>query len=409
MAKLVQEAKITIRYHDMVAREGSKDFSTEELPAKIQRSSTLEQDTRGRSSFHQPKVVVHHQSLHSESGVPTSLRPLVREETGITALILGNFHICMDHKVTSMNLQGNEGNSSATMYLNDFALDDPDIEDIWVDVKYLQAEGVKVIGMLNMYGVDSLGSCDDLTFERSYNVLHDVVVSRGLDGFNLDTEVRGEVVNAEDERMSLQAINRLIDRLNTDFGSNFIIVMTASAEALLSTDGNQKSTEIDYRALETQRGHLISWYNVRIFSSYERSGGYTNEIRLPRTLKGIRVGGGPDEHRDPASNFVRELNLYIRLLQHGVYGADKILMAVSTTPNVCDGTVRDHGPYIDSLRLRGILELLRWSYSPVAFGGVAGWEYSPVRGSTTVRHPGGSRSPWLWAKETRAILESVFL
>ncbi|CAF9932257.1 MAG: hypothetical protein ALECFALPRED_005252 [Alectoria fallacina] len=260
-----------------------------------------------------------------------------------------------------------------------------------------------------MYGVDSLGSCDDLTFERSYNVLHDVVVSKRLDGFNLDTEVRGEVVNAEDERMSLQAINRLIDRLNTEFGSNFIIVMTASAEALLSTDGNQKSTEIDYRALETQRGHLISWYNVRIFSPYERSGGHTNEIRLPRTLKGFRVGGGPDEQRDPASNFVRELNLYIRLLQHGVYRADKILMAVSTTPNACDGTVRGHGPYIDSLRLRGILELLRWSYSPVAFGGVAGWEYSPVRGSTTVGHPGGSRSPWLWAKETRAILESVFL
>ncbi|KAM0796358.1 glycoside hydrolase superfamily, partial [Usnea florida] len=306
----------------------------------------------------QPKVVVYHQSLHSESGVPTSLRPLVREETGITALILGSFHICMDHKVTSSDLQGNESNSSATMYLNDFALEDPNIEDIWVDVKYLQTEGVKVIGTLNMYEVDSLGSCDDLTFERSYNVLHDVVVSRRLDGFNLDTEVRGEVVNAEDERMSLQAINRLIDRLNTDFGSNFIIVMTASAEALLGTDGNQKGTEIDYRALETQRGHLISWYNVRIFSPYERSGDHTNEIRLP---------------------------------------PDKILMAVSTTPNAGDGTVRGHGPYIDSLRLRRILELLRWSYSPVAFGGVAGWEYSPVRGSTAVGHPGGSRSPWLWA------------
>ena len=133
----VQEAKITIRYHDVVAREGSRVFSTEELPAKIQKSSTLEQDTRGRSSFHQPKIVVHHQSLHTESGVPTSLRPLVREETGITALILGNFHICMDHKATSMDLQGNEGNSSATMYLNDFALEDPNIEDIWVDVKYL--------------------------------------------------------------------------------------------------------------------------------------------------------------------------------------------------------------------------------------------------------------------------------
>ena len=79
-------------------------------------------------------------------------------------------------------------------------------------------------------------------------------IPRRLDGFSLDTEERGEVVNPKDEKMSLQAVNRLLDRLNTDFGPNFIIVMTASAEALLRNDGNQQSTEIDYRALETQRG-----------------------------------------------------------------------------------------------------------------------------------------------------------
>ena len=392
----------------MVAREGSRDASTEGLPEKIQKMSTLEQDKRGHTSFHQPKVVVYHQSLHTEGGVPTSLRPLVREETGTTALILGNFHTCMNHKVTNMDLQGDEGNSSTTLYLNDFALEDPNIKDIWVDIKCLQTEGVKIIGMLNMYGVDSLGSCDDLTFEQSYKALHDVVVSRRLDGFNLDTEAHGEGVNPKDGKISLQAVNRLLDRLNTDFGPDFIIVMTASAEALLRNGGHQQSTEIDYRALETQRGHLISWYNVRIFSPHERGGGQTHEIPLPRVFKGMRIGGGPDERVDPASNFVRELNSYIRLLQQGFCRADKILMVVSTSTSACDGTVRDYGPYVDSLRLRRILELLRWSYSPVAFGGVAGWEYSPACESTTAGDP-GSRSPWLWAKVTREILERVFV
>lgn len=413
----VQKAQIAIRYHDIVAGEGSGDASVEELPARIQEPSTLEQDPRKRAPSHQPRVVIYHQSVLAESGIPTSLRPLVREKTGITALILGNFHIRMIHKATDMKTQEIGDNDSVAVFLNEYAIEDPNIEDIWVDTQYLQTAGVKVIGLLSMCEASNrpqgeenvFESCDDLTFERSYKALHDLVVLRNLDGFNLDTERRPNAVNAEETRVSLYGVSRLIDRLHTDFGPNFIIVMTASAEALLSSDTDQESTGIDYRTLETQRGHLINWYNVRIFGRSESNSDQSKETHLPRTFKGWRVEEGTSERHDPASHFVRELNPYIRLLQHSAYRADKLLMAVSTTPNSCDETLIDHGPYIDPLRLRSLLELLRWSYGPIDFGGVAGWEYSPARGSTTAGDTGGSRSPWLWAKETRAVLESVFV
>lgn len=412
----VQKAQITIRYHDMVAGEENGDASVEELPARIQKLSTLKQDPRKCAPFHQPKVVIYHQSLLAESGIPTSLRPLVQEKTGITALILGSFHIRMNHKVTDMQTKGIGGNSSVAIYLNEYAIQDPNIEDVWVDVEYLQTAGVKVIGLLTTceeidrpQGEQHLfGSCDDLTFERSYKALHDLVILRNLDGFNLNTEKPSNVVNGETNRVSLQGISRLIDRLHIDFGPNFIIVMTASADALLSFDIDEESTAIDYRALEIQRGHLINWYNVRIFNCSERSRDQTNGTRLPRTFKGWRVEDGTDERRDPASNFVRELDSYIRLLQHDVYRAEKLLLAVSTTPNACNETLIEHGPYIDQLCLGSLLDLLRWSYGPIDFGGVAGWEYSPARGSTTAGDTGASRSPWLWVKKTRAVLESVF-
>ena len=411
----VQKAKITIRYQDIVTRKVIGDAPIAELPEKVQRLTTLEKDPRQGAPSHQPKVVIYHQSLHAESGIPISLRPLVREKTGVTAVILGNFHFHVNQKVTDMQSQKVKDNSSVTIHLNEYAINDPNIEDIWVDVEYLQTEGIKVICMLSMRGdgampegeSDWLGSCDSLTIERSYKALHDLVVSRRLDGLNFDTEVCDDVMDAEEERGSLQVVIRLIDRLHTDFGPDFIIGLTASAEALLSTDKNERRTDIDYRTLEVQRGHLINWYSVRIFGPRKRSGDQRNEVRLAPRFKGWRVEDQNNERHDPASSFVRELNPYIRLLQHNVYQADRILIAVSTTPNARSETPRDRGVYIDPRLLRSLLELLHWSYGPIEFGGVAGWGYFPTRGSTTAGVAGDNRSPWIWVKEIRGILESV--
>ena len=220
----------------MVAREVIGDGPIEESPEKVQGLTTTEQDQRQVAPSHQPKVVIYHQSLHTESGIPISLRPLVREKTGVTAVILGTFHLYMNHKVMDMQSQKTQGNSGVTIYLNEHAINDPNIEHIWVDVEYLQREGIKVVSMLSMRGDGAmhdgesewLGCGDSLAFERSYKALHDLVLSRRLDGLNLDTEVCEDVKSAEEEekeeeeeRVSLQGVIRLIDRLHADFGPDF--------------------------------------------------------------------------------------------------------------------------------------------------------------------------------------------
>ena len=448
----VKGAKITIRYHDAVAGKVIGGSQIGDLPEKIQRLKTLEQESRQDAPSHQPKVVIYHQSLHAESGIPISLRPLVREKTSVTAVILGDFHLHMDYKVTDMQSHKSKGDSDLSMHLNEFAISTPDIDDIWDDVVYLQTEGIKVIGMLRTCGdgvmpeIQShwLGSCDELGFERSYKALHDLVISKRLDGLCLDAEACEGVVNAEEEgeeRVSLQGIIRLIDRLHTDFGLHFIIVVTASAEALLgAADTNRRGPNIDYRALERQRGHLINWYIIRLFSPPQQRSRYqTNEIRLPPEYKGRRVvqDDQTNERHDPATRFVRDLNPYIRLLQqqHDLYRAEKLLIAISTTPPLDARSGereissrrdrRERGVYVDPRLLHALLDLLHWSYGPGpgspsvknTFGGVAGWGYFPNAragaGSMTTAGAVGEgdndhyREPWEWAKEMRAVLECV--
>ncbi|KAL8817870.1 MAG: hypothetical protein Q9191_008062 [Dirinaria sp. TL-2023a] len=362
----------------------------EHLPDRLRKLQVLEQNPREALPSHQPKVVIYHQSLHAKSGMLTSLRPLVREKTGIAAVILGNFRF-------QTPVQQVAGNGSAATYLNEYATDDPNIEEIWIDIDYLQKEDVKVIALLGMRGNDNvsdddrkwLGSCDDSTFECLYKALHGLLVSRRLDGINLDMDVPGNEVNAERGRVSLQGVIRLIDRLHADFGSDFIIAITASAETLLGINTHQQSDGVDYRMLELQRGNLISWYNVRIFGRY-------------------RLGDDPYGTRDPAPTFVRDLNLYIRLIQHDVYRAHKILIAISTTPNTVGETLGDRGAYINLDLFQSFLELLRWSYGPLDFGGVAGWEYSQASAPTTAGNSRGIGRPWEWMKETKEMLESVF-
>lgn len=394
----VQEVRITIRYHESAAGEETGDGSTEELPEKFRKLKVVRQNPRDSPLSHQPKVVIYHQSFHTKSGMLTSLRPLVWEKTGITAVILSSFRVELDYKETEIPSQQHGGNGSAVMYLNEYMIDDPDLEDMWIDIDYLQREGVRVIGMLSMRGNHNessddrtwLGSCDDLTFERLYKVVHDLVFSRRLDGINLDMDVPQNQVNTERTSASLHGVIRLIDSLHADFGLDFIIAMTASAEALLGIDTNQQGNSIDYRKLELQRGHLISWYNVQIFSS-------------------CRYGDDQlDETGDPSPILVHDLNLYIRLIGHDVYRAHKILVALSTTPDAVSETLGDRGAYVNLYLFGRLLELLRWSYGPLDFGGVAGWEYSQASELTRAGHSRGIGMPWDWIKEAKAILESVF-
>ena len=422
----VQSARITVRYHEMSTEEGKSD-GVEEIPEKLHDLRMLEQ-----IPSHRPGVVIYHQSLHAENGILTSLRPLVRERTGVTAVILGTFRLCKKSRDTGMT--ETENNSGTVIYLNEFAIDDPNIDDLWVDIEYLHRESVKVIGMLTTRGGNEMAAAkgtwletgDDATFSQSYKILHNLVISKRLDGFEFDLESDMPQAFTDTTRKdsgALGRLNRLINKLHADFGPNFIIAVTASANVLLGANGNKPRSGIGcYRTLECQDSKLISWYHVKVFTTSTNNRrnddqDQMQENHFPRSVKGWRVEDGKTDHDPVVSQFVRELGSYIRLLQDKVYPSNKLLMSLSTTPNannaVSESSI-DHGVYIDPAILTSLLSLIRWSYSPLNFGGVAGWEYSSPsavasRELKTAAANKRFESPWIWVRETKEVLENVFL
>ena len=415
----VQKVKMTIHYYEKAQKEDGRNISAKELKDLTKSTETHGKNSGEDDAFHRPKVVIYHQSLHSESGILTSLRPLAREETGITAVILGKFQLRFNHKEPDFQTHESGAISHAALNLNEYNVDDSSIEDIWNDIEYLQHENIKVLGMLAMRGDHN--AWGGSAFEHSYKLLRELVVSRKLDGIDLNLDsylVETQEGNKakEKKRASIEDVIRLIDSLHADFGSDFLITMTTNAEALLDSGENQQGeNSFQYRALELQRGQFISWYNVRIFN-------------VDHSLQGI------DRHTEVLNNsapiFVCELSSLIRLLdQDHIYSAHKILIAISTSPEnsksymdsqyphekIPPDNEHIYGAYTELFLLHRLLELFNWSYGPFShFGGVAGWEYSrshttPVTGPRgEVISRGGYERPWEWGKLMRAILNNVF-
>jgi len=185
-----------------------------------------------------PRLIVYHQTFHDQAGNYHSLIPLLTSNTGITHVIIAAIHI-------------NEDPSSLT--LNDHAPDDARYETLWSEVQWLQGSGVKVLGML---GGAARGSYERLTgleetvcelevcrrcwlmdgqFEAYYKPLHALISTRKLDGIDLDVE----------EVVPLHTITKLIGRLRSDFGPDFLITMAPVATACMCFRAARPSSSRD--------------------------------------------------------------------------------------------------------------------------------------------------------------------
>jgi chitinase len=179
---------------------------------------------------------------------------------------------------------------------------------------------------------------DEATFEAYYCPLRDLVRERGLDGLDLDVE----------EEMTLAGIIRLIDRLRSDFGPDFIITFAPVAAALMSDNPRHNLSGFNYEALEVMRGKDIAWYNTQFYCGW---GDLSNT-------------GGFDF-----------------IVSRG-YPAEKIVIGMITNP--CNGS-----GWVPFEILQEVLITLRNRYP--GFGGVMGWEYFNSL-------PGDRDRPWEWAE-----------
>lgn len=223
---------------------------------------------------------------------------------------------------------------------NDHVPSDPRYQTLWAELRVLQASGVKVLGMLGGAAKGSFTRLDqdDATFEAYYIPLRNLARERGLDGLDLDVE----------EEMSLAGIIRLIDRLKTDFGDEFIITLAPVAAALCSDNPGHNLSGFSYEALEVMRGKQIAWYNAQFYCGWgdmSKTAGY--DFMIAR--------GWP---------------------------AQKIVVGLVTNPGNGSG-------WVPFEILQEVLITLKERYP--AFGGVMGWEYFNSM-------PGDRAAPWKWAE-----------
>ena len=289
----------------------------------MQSSSTLETPSP-------PRVICYHQT-HFQEGRYVPILPLISENTGITDMVLAAIHL-------------NQPDGHIT--LNDDAYRSPRLNQLWQDVHALQAGGIRVLGMLGGAAKGSYALLDgeQELFEVFYEPLRQMVLWSGLDGLDLDVE----------EEMSLVGIIRLIDRLKTDFGDDFLITLAPVATAL---QNREHLSGFDYRILESTIGDKIAWYNAQFYcgwGSIATTEGYDEIIRC----------GWPPE---------------------------KVVMGMVTNPANGAGFMPD---LIVFKTMRKLLQVYP------KFGGVMGWEYFNSRVSTDPY-----KRPWSWAKLMSGILK----
>lgn len=162
--------------------------------------------------------------------------------------------ITTDVMVAAFHL-GHNLDGSPYIHLNDNPPSDPMFDVMWKEVARLQKNGVTVRMML---GGAAQGSYQVLFSEWStfYPILKTTLRHYHLNGIDLDVE----------ETVSLQNAQKIIRRLNKDFGDSFIITLAPVASALW---GGANLSGFDYKRLyNSPEGSKIAWFNGQFYSGF---------------------------------------------------------------------------------------------------------------------------------------------
>lgn len=262
--------------------------------------------------------------------------PLINEKgIALTHLIVCSFHV----------------NAGSIIHLNDYPPDHPRFSTLWNETVVMKEAGVKVMGMIGgaapgSFSTLTLDATDDATFEFYYGQVYNLIKQYELQGMDLDVE----------QSMTQSGITRLVNRLNTDFGDDFIITLAPVASAL--EDGGNLSG-FDYKSLASAAIApsglgMIDFLNAQFYSGFA-------SMATPADFERVVDNGW-----DPAL----------------------VLAGQLTSPN-------NGGGYTSIPTLnQTVIELLK-KYGTI--GGIMGWEYF-----NSV--PGGTAQPWQWAQEMTEIL-----
>ena len=240
--------------------------------------------------------------------------------------------ITTDVMVAAFHL-GYDSNNQPYIHLNDNVPGDPIFKVMWQQVATLQKHGVTVRAML---GGAAQGSYLNLFnhWDVFYPILKQTLRHYKLDGIDLDIE----------EQVAMSNAQKLIDRLNKDFGGTFIVTMSPVAADL---SGYVGVSGFSYKVLYgTSEGKRINWFNGQFYCGW---GSLANTLNYDAVIK----NGFP---------------------------AQKVVGGMIGNPANCSG-------FVPINTVAHTVKQLVAKYPK--FGGVADWEYFNTL-------PGGLQNPVKW-------------
>lgn len=248
----------------------------------------------------------------------TGLEPILEKPCIVTHIHLSSIHF------------GSNSDNSPYIHLNDHSPNDPKFDQVWTDINKAHQSGIKIILMVGGAG----GAFGDLfrDFDTYYSMLYDTIKSNPcIEGIDLDVE----------ESTSLDSIKMLIDRLDKDFGKDFIIAMAPLGDSLMS-DYSGMGGFVYKDLYKSPQGQRINYFNGQFYGNYN-------------------------------------LDSYIKAVENG-YPANKVVIGM-----VSGDFTGAH--FADAL---ATVKSIKNKYGD--FGGVFAWEYfdSP---------PGSPKNSGLWAQD----------
>jgi len=241
--------------------------------------------------------------------------------------------ITTDVMVAAFHL-GYGSNNKPYIHLNDNVPGDPMFDVMWKEVATLQKRGVTVRMMLGGAAQGSYNKALFAHWNTFYPILKQTLQHYKMNGIDMDIE----------EPVTLADAKKLVDQLNKDFSSQFIMTMSPVAPDLSGFVG---FSGFNYKDLyKSPEGKRINWFNGQFYCGW-------GTLATPTEYEAIIHNGYPPQ---------------------------KIVGGMIGNPANCSG-------YVPISATVHTLKELVAKYP--TFGGVADWEYFNTL-------PGGLANPVKW-------------
>lgn len=183
------------------------------------------------------KIIYYYQTF-------TSLKPILQEPITVTHIHLSSIHF------------GYNKDKTPYIHLNDYEPDNYQFDDLWDELELAHSKGIKIILMVGGAG----GAFTNLfsNFNTYYKLLCDTINQHSIiSGIDLDVE----------EFTSINNIKFLINKINNDFGNDFIISM-APISIALEFNGPGLGGFSYKQLLKSDEGKRINYFNGQFYGCF---------------------------------------------------------------------------------------------------------------------------------------------